>query len=97
AADLPFEVAAPDVDESRYDGEAPDAFVRRLARTKAEAARTYRSAPDQPILAADTIVVVDGDVLGKPADAADAAAMLTRLSGRDHVVMTGVAILFSGR
>jgi septum formation protein len=73
-------------------GESPDALCLRNARAKAvEVAR--RSAPDTLVLGADTIVVVDGEVLGKPSGAAEAAAMLRLLSGRAHRVLTGVVLL----
>lgn len=77
-----------DIDESPLDGEKADVYVRRLARAKARA----QGAPGELILAADTVVAVDGDLLGKPEDAADAQAMLRRLSGRAHEVLTGVAV-----
>ncbi len=75
-------------------GEAPAAYVRRLAEAKATAvAQRHR---DAMVLGADTTVVVDGDILGKPADAAEAAAMLGRLQGRAHEVLTGVAVAGPG-
>ncbi|HVV86679.1 MAG TPA: Maf family protein [Kofleriaceae bacterium] len=82
-------VRPPHVDESLHPGEAALPYVRRVAGAKAAAAirRT-----DQWALAADTIVVVDGDVLGKAADEAEAAAMLRRLGGRTHEVTTAVAL-----
>lgn len=82
-----------DVDESRLAGEAPAAYVDRLARLKAETA--WRQLPDDSqatVLAADTAVVLDGEIFGKPADRAAGIAMLARLSGRTHEVMTGVAL-----
>lgn len=91
AAAIRFEVAPADVDESVRDGEAPRDYVRRVAEDKArQAARRF---PGRVILAADTTVVVDGDMLGKPADAHDARRMLSRLSGRAHDVLTGVTIV----
>jgi len=89
------EVAPMDVDETPRPGEAPEELVERLARDKAVAARG-RAAPGQWVLAADTVVVVDGEALGKPADAAEAAAMLRRLSGRGHEVITGMALWRAG-
>ena len=71
-------------------GEAPEAAVLRVAAWKAETASALR--PDALVLAADTVVALDGQVLGKPADAADAARMLRALSGREHAVYTGVAL-----
>ncbi len=84
-----FAVRPVDVDESPLDGESPEPYVLRLARAKALA-----GAPNEReiVLAADTIVALDGDLLGKPRDAADAGRMLERLSGRGHEVLTGVAV-----
>jgi septum formation protein len=90
-AGIPFETFAVDVDESPWPGESPEAHVRRLARVKAEAAAVGR--PSETVLGADTVVVVDDEILGKPRTAADASAMLRRLSGRDHQVLTGVAVV----
>ncbi|TDJ22954.1 MAG: septum formation inhibitor Maf [Gammaproteobacteria bacterium] len=88
---LVFSVRPVTCDESVRSGEAPDGLVRRLAAAKAElAARECDS--QLPVLGADTVVVVDGVVLGKPADRDAGLAMLRRLSGREHVVMTAVAV-----
>lgn len=87
--DLDFTVRPVDLDESLRPDEDPHDYVRRLAREKAEA----RAEPGEVVLAADTIVVLDGEVLGKPEDPADARAMLTRMVGRRHTVLTGVAVL----
>lgn len=84
-----------DIDESVRDGEAPLAYVRRLAAAKAEAVAARH--PGAVVLAADTTVIVDAEILGKPADAADALAMLERLAGRAHVVATAVAAARDGR
>ena len=86
---LAFDVISPDIDEVMKDGETPAAFVERMARTKAEAAITT----DHVVLAADTVVVLDGQVLGKPIDSFHAQAMLERLQGRQHEVLTGVAVV----
>ena len=86
-----FTVAPADLDETPEPGEAPAAYVRRLAEAKARAVAASR--PGAVVLGADTTVVVDGDLLGKPVDDADAAAMLTRLQGRAHDVLTGVAVV----
>ena len=94
SAGLDFDVEPVDLDESRRLGEAPRAYVERLAREKAEAIARRR--PDAIVLGADTAVVVDDAVLGKPLDAADAARMLRVLSGRAHEVMTGVAVVSGG-
>ena len=88
-----FTVESADVDESLRDGEEPVAYVLRLAVEKAQAVFARYSAVQETlvVLGADTSVVLDDEVLGKPADAADAMRMLRRLSGRTHQVMTGVA------
>jgi septum formation protein len=86
-------VRAADVDETPRDGEEPGAYVLRLAREKASAAAVgLREGAGELVLAADTTVVVDGAILGKPEDAADARRMLRRLAGRDHEVLTGIAL-----
>lgn len=82
------DVKPANIDESMLEGEMPQAHAERLAREKAAAIE----APDAVTIGSDTIVVVDGDVLGKPRDKAHAAEVLRRLSGRSHVVMTGVAV-----
>jgi septum formation protein len=88
-----FEVITADVPEIRKAGEDPIRFVTRLAREKAEAVLSRETVPaDALILGADTIVVVDEEVLGKPQDEADAARMLRLLSGRTHQVITGVCL-----
>ena len=79
-----------DVDESRLGNEPPVDYVQRVAGLKAEAAAM--ALPGRVIIAADTAVVVDGEVFGKPVDAEDASRMLRRLSGRAHKVLTGVVI-----
>ena len=86
--DLAFTVRPPHTDESPLPLERPADLVSRLAREKAQALL----APGELVLAADTIVVIDGEILGKPVDAADARAMLARLAGREHEVYTGVAL-----
>ena len=83
-----FEIATADIDERQRPGEPPTDLVQRLAREKAQAV-TARL-PGRAVLGADTIVVLDGTVLGKPADAADAAAMLRRLRGRPHTVWSAL-------
>ena len=91
---IPHEVRPADIDETERPGEAPAAYVERLAREKAAA--VARQAPDALVIGADTTVVIDGDILGKPADDADAARMLRRLSGRSHTVYTAVAVQRAG-
>jgi septum formation protein len=90
AAGIACEVDAVDVDERRAHGEGPDAYVRRVARLKAEAGAARH--PGRIVLAADTVVVLGAEVLGKPTDDEDAARMLARLSGRSHEVLTAVAL-----
>jgi len=92
AAGYVFEVMAADVDESRRDGESPREYVRRLAMEKSAAIRVA----DAVVLGADTTVVVDGEILGKPRDEHESAAMLRRLSGRRHDVITGVSVRLDG-
>ena len=87
------EVRPADVDESVRPGEAPDAYVRRLAGEKARAVADALGDPAAAVVAADTTVVVDGEILGKPADAAEARAMVRRLAGRAHEVFTGMAVV----
>ena len=91
AAGIEFDVIPADVNEAMDPADHPDAYARRVAQLKAETVVSL--APGRPVLAADTIVVVDGEVLGKPADAADARRMLGLLSGRTHVVLTAVCLV----
>lgn len=85
------------VDESPQPGEMPASYVRRLAVAKAQAGWKQQLPPDQlPVLGADTAVVIDDNILGKPTDQAHAEAMLARLSGRSHQVLTAVALIDSG-
>lgn len=84
-----------DVDETPHAGEDPRDYVLRMARIKAQAAALrlqQRRLPDFPVLSADTTVVLDGRILGKPADHAEALAMLSELSGRGHEVLTAIAV-----
>lgn len=90
AAGYEFEVDPAHVDESVRAGENPEAYVRRVAEAKARA--VHARAGTRVVLGADTTVVVDGEILGKPAGPDDAARMLRLLSGRWHQVVTGVAI-----
>lgn len=90
-AGIRFEVVPADVDEQQHAGEDAETYVRRLAADKAAKVATTR--PGRAVLGADTAVVLEGEVLGKPADAADAAGMLSRLSGRSHLVLTGVCLI----
>jgi len=93
AAGFEFETLVAGVDERVRDGESARAYVRRLAAEKSAAvADVVSDARDAIILAADTAVVVNGAILGKPRDDRDAAAMLRQLSGRRHEVMTGISL-----
>jgi septum formation protein len=94
AAGYAFVVRPVEADERLLDGERPTDYVLRLARAKA--ASGAACAPDEVVLAADTTVVAAGEILGKPGDDADAARMLSLLSGRRHEVLTGIAVR-SGR
>jgi septum formation protein len=88
-AGIPFTVRAAPVDETPLPGERPEDYVQRLAESKA---RAVQSAPDEVVLGADTTVVVDSEMLGKPADAAGARRMIAMLAGRRHRVMTGICL-----
>jgi septum formation protein len=93
-AGIAFVVHPAHINEDQHAGEPPLEYALRLAREKAQAvAQQY---PQSYVLGADTIVVIDREVLGKPADAADAARMLRRLSGREHRVTTAVAVIRPG-
>ena len=93
---IDHEVRPADIDESYLPGEQPNAHAERLARGKAETIAST-AGPNAVTIGSDTIVVVDGDVLGKPRDREQARQMLRRLSGRSHVVMTGVAVSWAGQ
>jgi len=89
-----FTKDVPDIDESERDDEPPEAYVQRLAEEKADA--VAHKHPDSIVLAADTTVVVDGQIFGKPTDLDHAREMLKMLSGRWHDVLTGVAVRQNG-
>jgi septum formation protein len=91
AAGIPYEAHPPDIDETVYPGESAETYVRRLSETKARIVASQH--PGRPVLGADTVVLVDGQILGKPRDAEDARRMLRLLSGRWHEVMTGVYLI----
>ncbi len=89
-----FRKVVPDIDESLQNGESPEDYVQRLARSKAEivaAENTY-----EIVLGADTTVVIDDEIIGKPIDMDDARRMIRLLSGRWHEVLTGVAVVANG-
>jgi nucleoside triphosphate pyrophosphatase len=94
AAGFEFDVHAVEIDETPRPGEPAAAYVERLAIEKAQA--VFALHPSEVVLGADTTVVLDGRILGKPEDRADAIAMLKALSGRAHDVLTGVAIVSTG-
>jgi len=85
---LAFTIRAAEIDETPHPGETPAACVRRLAHAKA----TARSEAGELVLGADTVVVLDGQLLGKPRDPADARRMLAAIAGREHTVLTGVTL-----
>ena len=91
---IPFTVRVADIDEAMDTGKPAFDEVARVSRLKAEA---VCRGPEDVVIAADTIVVCQGKVLGKPRDPEDAVAMLTMLSGRDHQVMTGMTVLRGSR
>ena len=89
-----FSVIGAEIDETPLPDESPAAYVERLARGKAQAGRARLNANAQAcVLGADTAVVLDGKILGKPLDEADALAMLMSLSGQEHEVLTAIALL----
>lgn len=95
---LAFGVLDIDIPEQRQPTEPPDDYVRRVAREKAGAGLLMVVAvPGALVLGADTEVILDGEVFGKPRDADDAAAMLRRLSGRTHRVLSAVSLVSAGR
>jgi len=95
AAGFEFDVEPAHVDETPHAGEPPAAYIERIARAKAEAVSARHSG--RVVVAADTAVLVGGELLGKPAGEEDAARMLRMLSGRSHEVWTGVAVARDGR
>lgn len=92
--------ADPETDETPLPDEPALAYVERVARAKAEHGGRiigWRKLPARPVLSADTTLEFDGEIIGKPLDAADATAILKRLSGRTHRVLTGVAVNYLGQ
>ena len=94
-AGFAFEVQPADIPENVLPGEDAKKYAERLAREKALAVSLQH--PHDTVLGADTIVAVDGQLLGKPANSADAARMLHLLSGRDHEVITGICLVVKGQ
>ena len=94
-AGIPFEVQPAHTPEDPLAGEGAKECAERLSREKALAIAEQR--PNDVVLGADTVVVIDGQILGKPTNAADAARMLRMLSGREHQVITGICLVTSGR
>jgi septum formation protein len=92
---LPFVLKTVGVQEHLYDGEPPTEFVLRMSRAKARGVTDVR--PDELVIGADTIVVLDGRVLGKPIDAADAARMLRALRSRTHFVYSAISVWHPAR
>lgn len=91
---LDFEIRPAGIDETYLPGEEPGAHAERLAREKAAAIAV--DAPGAVVIGSDTVVIVDEDLLGKPADEDEAVRMLLRLQGREHTVATGVAVVVNG-
>jgi len=97
--DVPFEAMPSRIEEQRRPGERPDDYGLRVATDKARhvAARVMeRGLPARPVLGADTEVVLDDEVFGKPRDTAEAAAMLSRLAGKPHEVISGLCLIAGG-
>src|ERR1700690_264738 len=92
-AGIPHLVRPAEVDETIRDGETAEVYVKRVARAKAEA---VEAGPGDLVLGADTVGVVGSEILGKPADEADARRMLRSLAGREHIVMTGICLRGAG-
>jgi len=88
-AGIPFLSRPANVDEVVLAGESPESYVKRVAEEKAIA---VEAGPEDIVLGADTVVVIDGQILGKPRDEADALRMLEALSGREHIVLTGICL-----
>lgn len=91
-AGLPFQIISSAIDEAPMEGESPQDLVRRLAEQKAQLVAARAIGP-AIIIGADTVVVFDGKILGKPRSAEEARAMLGQLSGRTHAVITGIALI----
>jgi len=90
---LAHELISVEIDETPHPGEGSELYVTRMALEKARAGRATLSVVDRPVLGADTSVVIDGELLGKPCDEEEARRMLQRLAGRTHLVLSGVALV----
>jgi septum formation protein len=93
---VPIRIQPAGLAERPEPGEAPRRFVARMAREKAQAVWQAVAADRRPVLAADTVVVLEGRIFGKPSDAPHAEAMLAQLSGTPHQVLTSVAVIWDG-
>jgi septum formation protein len=93
---LRYRLVAAEIPEEHHPEEAPEVYVLRIALEKARAGRLQAGSDRRPVLGADTAVVLEGEVLGKPRDRSDALFMLARLSGRSHHVLTAVAMVSEG-
>lgn len=96
--DIGFDVVVPDISEQRWQREAPTEYVQRLAAEKARQASDLvarRMLPLRPVLGADTCIVLDSEILGKPRDRQEGETMLRRLSGRTHTVLTAVTVFYA--
>jgi septum formation protein len=93
---IEFQVLAVNVDESKTATESAERYVSRMSETKAQAGRSMLSA-DAPVLAADTIITIDGNIVGKPSDHFCCQQILAKLSGRKHQVLSAVALHFEGK
>lgn len=94
---VPFTLSLAPIDETPLATESPSSYVRRLALAKAQAALAVLPSRDAVVLGADTAVVLDQQILGKPVDRADALATLRRLSGREHQVLSAIAVISAQR
>ncbi|MEZ5344984.1 MAG: Maf family protein [Pyrinomonadaceae bacterium] len=90
-----FEKIVPEVDESQLEDEIPEDYVIRVSKKKSDAVASHH--PEKLILAADTVVVIENRILGKPIDRDDAKSMIAQLSGRSHEVLTGIALSQNGK
>ena len=92
---IDFEVLSVNIDESKKAAESAERYVSRMSATKAQVGRSMVSV-DAPVLAADTIITIDGNIVGKPADHLCCSEILAKLSGREHQVLSAVALNYEG-